>query len=521
MRKIFFPILTTILLGLSTLASGWSVPLDSLRLLLKQQLLNKEFESDEDIMAYLELTDQMNLTSPVDALFYSKKLETKLRSENNPFGKAYLLSYKGNYYWSQGIYGSALKDYFEALSIFEAENNNLEVVKLLNNIGETYKKQKNYKKSSQFLRLALKRLDDSIGLQPQLILVNLGQLYMLTKNYDSANLHLNRILKNKVTDQPQTLGYANLYKGMIKRNSGNYDSAKYYLEKSLQIWKKINFQRSIVENNAEIAKLYLDQKLYEKSNIILDEIEETAIAINTLDLLMRIYSYKIDLMKIKKDNDSLSYYYDKFIQTKDSIFNEETRSEINKLTIQYDLSQKEKAALRLELEQNILTNKVNSRSRFLIFMGIILILAIFLIFTLLKQSKSMKTAHDKLSSQKNEIENKQKELSKKSLDLANANKELYAFNQNLEERIIAESQKLSKRNMQISEFTFFNSHKLRAPVANVLGLINVLELTKDGKLDKTILLHLKTSAMELDKVIFNLKNLLDIDEEEEIDSANP
>jgi hypothetical protein len=40
-----------------------------------------------------------------------------------------------------------------------------------------------------------------------------------------------------------------------------------------------------------------------------------------------------------------------------------------------------------------------------------------------------------------------------------------------------------------------------------------MELTKDGKIDPTVLNHLKTSAMELDKVIFNLKNLLELDEE--------
>ncbi|RUA34380.1 MAG: hypothetical protein DSY77_05655 [Bacteroidetes bacterium] len=165
------------------------------------------------------------------------------------------------------------------------------------------------------------------------------------------------------------------------------------------------------------------------------------------------------------------------------------------------------------MDQSQLANKIENRTQFLILLALALIISIISIIYLRRKSIQLKIAHFKLKQQKEEIEQNQKKISSKSLELAKLNKELHNLNNNLEQRVIERTQKLNERNRQIAEFTYYNSHKLRAPVANVLGLINVMELTKDGKIDPIVLNHLKTSAMELDKVIYNLKNLLDLDEE--------
>ncbi|WP_375579465.1 tetratricopeptide repeat protein [Marivirga tractuosa] len=492
--------------------SSFAIQNDSLQNFLEKKLLEASFKEKKDVLDYLEITDQIYPNSPSEALFYINMLEEKLESEKIEIGKEDILNKKGIFYWQQGIYDAALKAFFEALSIFEQEGNNIEVIKALNNIGETYKKQKDYIQSAKFIQLALSKSDKAKDFAPELILVNLGQLFMLNENYDSANYYLNQVL-SKDSISNQTKGFANLYKGMINLANAKNDSAHFYLQESLKYWEKLNYARGIVESNIEIARVYVLQNNLEKANQRLKQAEQLALNINTLDLLLKIYQSKIELFKINGSKDSLVFYFDKYLEIQDSIFNAESRAEINKLSIQYNLSQKEKESYKLALEQSQLANKIENRTQFLILLIVALIFSIVTILYLRNKSNQLKNAHIKLKQQKEEIEEKQKKISSKSLDLARVNKELHNLNKNLEKRVLERTRKLNERNRQIAEFTYYNSHKLRAPVANVLGLINVIELTKDGKIDPTVLNYLKISATELDKVIFNLKNLLELDEE--------
>ncbi len=482
---------------------------DSIKKVLEAQIDTSKFDNEYKVLSFLQLTSQLNLNNPAEALFYTRALENKQLINNNTTGKAYIHSYKANYYWSQGIYDAALQDFFIALSLFEESGNKLEIAKQLNNIGETYKKRNDYEKSASFLKQALITAKSAEGLKPELILVNLGQLYMLQSRYDSALYYLDDILDNQELENTSALGFAHLYKGIIFREKGNFDSASYHLHKSLVIWEQTSFLRSIVETNTEMAKLAILENNLKFADQILHKAEDEALKINALDLLMRIYRYQIDLSKKFKGKDSIIYFYDKYIAIKDSIFNEETRSEINKLSIQYELSRKEKDYYKLALEQNILTNEVKTQNRFLIFLSLVIVFATIFILVLWKQRNKMIKAQQQLRLQKENIEKQQEEISKKSLELASLNKELYALNQTLEEKIIERGDQLNLRNKQIAQYTYFNSHKLRAPVASVLGLINVLELSKNGTFDHQILEYLKTSANELDLIIHNLKNILE------------
>ncbi len=206
---------------------------DSIKKVLEAQIDTSKFDDKYDVLSFLQLTNKLNLSSPTEALYYTRALENKQLINNNPIGKAYIHSYKANYYWSQGIYDAALQDYFIALSLFEENDNKLEIAKQLNNIGETYKKRGDYEKSASFLKQALSMAQQVEDLKPELILVNLGQLYMLQSRYDSALYYLDDIFNNRDTKNPTTLGFAHLYKGIIFREKNDFDSASYHFHKSL------------------------------------------------------------------------------------------------------------------------------------------------------------------------------------------------------------------------------------------------------------------------------------------------
>ncbi len=75
-----------------------------------------------------------------------------------------------------------------------------------------------------------------------------------------------------------------------------------------------------------------------------------------------------------------------------------------------------------------------------------------------------------------------------------------------EEKIVRTNQELSKRNTELDNFVYSVSHDLRAPIASVLGLINLAKKDKDVSMKDMYLEMIHKSAMQQDDFI---KEILD------------
>jgi PAS domain S-box-containing protein len=76
---------------------------------------------------------------------------------------------------------------------------------------------------------------------------------------------------------------------------------------------------------------------------------------------------------------------------------------------------------------------------------------------------------------------------------------------------------LTKRNRELQQFNFIVSHNLRAPVANIIGLISLLEnATADKQTIKKAIEKIKETAHGLDNVIKDLDEILSMREDEEV-----
>ena len=76
------------------------------------------------------------------------------------------------------------------------------------------------------------------------------------------------------------------------------------------------------------------------------------------------------------------------------------------------------------------------------------------------------------------------------------------------ERVLAEESVLIK-NRQIAEYAFFNSHKLRGPLARMMGLIQLIDFQEAHREEnKTLLNHLKVIAEELDEMVKDVSKML-------------
>ena len=139
--------------------------------------------------------------------------------------------------------------------------------------------------------------------------------------------------------------------------------------------------------------------------------------------------------------------------------------------------------------------------------------AIIFIINLIQERNSNLLAikNKELSKLKYQIENKNEELNLQNKKINEINDKLSRLNENLEVRIAERIQDLEQRNIQLTEYAFINSHLLRAPVARIIGLINLFGKTKIESKRAEILERLNKSGSDLDEVVSKINLALDED----------
>lgn len=87
--------------------------------------------------------------------------------------------------------------------------------------------------------------------------------------------------------------------------------------------------------------------------------------------------------------------------------------------------------------------------------------------------------------------------------------EIKRINENLEQLVHERTQALERKNAALEEYAFINAHKLRSPLASILGLTNLLTSMELGKEAAAINEHLKLSANKLDDIIGDITKAIE------------
>ena len=102
---------------------------------------------------------------------------------------------------------------------------------------------------------------------------------------------------------------------------------------------------------------------------------------------------------------------------------------------------------------------------------------------------------------RNEIHKQNLTLVSLSKEIEDRNRELENYNEHLEAHVSARTQELENQNKQLIEYAFINSHLLRAPLASILGIVNLLSISELSPDQEECVRHLKNKSVELDLVI--------------------
>lgn len=110
-----------------------------------------------------------------------------------------------------------------------------------------------------------------------------------------------------------------------------------------------------------------------------------------------------------------------------------------------------------------------------------------------------------------------RELAAQNEEIIAQTEELATHRDKLEDEVRARTQALEQNNRelidqnhQLEQFSFIAAHNLRAPLARIMGIAMLLELTDDKEEQKTLREQILTSANDLDEVIKDLNVILEL-----------
>ncbi len=102
-----------------------------------------------------------------------------------------------------------------------------------------------------------------------------------------------------------------------------------------------------------------------------------------------------------------------------------------------------------------------------------------------------------------EISELNESLNQKSKELEQYNLEIKTLQENLEEIVKQRSEQLEEENRLDLEYAFINAHLIRAPIANIMGLIEIVEDSNSEKITQ-----LKNNITDLDQVVRKIGKVL-------------
>lgn len=140
------------------------------------------------------------------------------------------------------------------------------------------------------------------------------------------------------------------------------------------------------------------------------------------------------------------------------------------------------------------------------------------------QNEELLQQQEEIAAQRDTLESQNVKLRKAQETIAQHNKEIQTENERLEEivnvrthELRRSNQELTEYNDQLKQFGFITAHNLRSPVARILGLGNLLQLSQDGEDSKTIIEKIVHSTKELDAVVCDLGKILEVRENNDLE----
>ncbi len=123
--------------------------------------------------------------------------------------------------------------------------------------------------------------------------------------------------------------------------------------------------------------------------------------------------------------------------------------------------------------------------------------------------KKKEKAYRIIQLQKKEVETQRDKIRKQNTELEATNKKISDFNSNLEEIVSQRTSDLNRTLQKLNQHQFNLAHKIRVPIASLLGIVNLVQKESlSSKDNKAVFAMLQQSAKKIDEIIHDLTNEL-------------
>lgn len=159
------------------------------------------------------------------------------------------------------------------------------------------------------------------------------------------------------------------------------------------------------------------------------------------------------------------------------------------------------------------TNPAIAVDKFFIQGGLLLIAVGAFMFALIRTRYDLTVKEIKariaLQMSNHEIQLRNEEINAQNEEIQAQAERIKGINDNLEKLVRQRTLDLERKNRALEEYAFINAHKLRSPVASILGLVNLtqkLKLDEDGQV---IIGHLQKSTEQLDSIVSSITKAIE------------
>jgi tetratricopeptide (TPR) repeat protein len=414
----------------------------------------------------------------------------------------------GNSYWYEGLYDYAQNYYLLAAREYGAIKDSIGLGQVYNNLGEVYKRSGEYEKALKFLQQAVELKHGDIATLP-ITLYNIGELYNLSGKYVEARKYFEQSLSLAVKQEDQrVIGYNYWGFALSALKENKIHEALHYLEKAEQVFRSIHEIRLLMQLYLDFAGVFIHTGDFQKAEQYIHMAIDLTRHLPVPDLKLKGYYMLFRLDSARGNMKEAIHNLYRYSQYKDSVFNQVKTEQMARLQLAYETENRERE--NAELRANNFLNRARIEQQKIIIMAISLCLALVtaLGWMLYRQRKGLIRINQLLKEKNREIELQKEELMTQSRKMQSLNEELISLNKTLEERIEQRTRQLALQNQQLMQYAHFIAHRLRAPVASILGLINLLDHNPDNDRD-IILSHLKKCGQELDAITRQIGRDLD------------
>ncbi len=337
-------------------------------------------------------------------------------------------------YRNVGNYEEALQLSFKAMQQFDnlkvkTFRDSIKEAHIFKGIANIYVSQRKIKSAENYYMKAMS-IYKKYGANTDLadIYLNLGYLHINEPQKAKRN-YLKALKLYKKTNKI-ALAYLNL--GEVYMRENEIDSAKYFLENSLKLYKEIDDKRGITQVLSSISDIYYKQKELQKALKYSSEAFKIAQKIGDIQIINTVSAQMYEIYKaLGKYKEALAMH-ELYKKTQDSIFNTNNEQKLTQIALTYEFD-KQRAQEELKYKEELKRQKiVKNFSIAISFFVLMAFIALFSAFRtkkrknkeLEKKNAEIMQQKEEIIAQRDEIETQVEEISKQKMKIELQSKEI-------------------------------------------------------------------------------------------------